>query len=142
MRTGVCLTHSVLDAERKITDDGGVKKILFSIGATAVGSLLLIGCDSRTPNPEQLSLLHQQNAQLNKQINAMQALIEQAGEDIPNLAEQIKNKEAEVAEAIKEVDDLNRRESEMKLRVIELQDRLDAFRDSFRRMQDEIARKQ
>lgn len=69
----------------------------------------------------------------------MQGLIEQAGEDIPELQEQIAGKETAIAAAIRELDDLDRLTTERRLRVIELQDRLDAFRADFRRMQNEIA---
>lgn len=118
---------------------GGVKKILFStcLAAAVAG----VGCAPKTTNPEQLRVVHEQNAQLVKDIAKMQALIEQAGEDVPGLQEQITAKEAEVAAAIKELDELNRRESDMKLRHIELRDRLDDFRAAFRRMQNEISRK-
>lgn len=115
-----------------------VKKLLFSACLAAVAAA---GCAPKTTNPEQLRVVHEQNAQLVKEIAKMQALIEQAGEDVPELQEQITAKEAEVASAIKELDELNRRESDMKLRSIELRDRLDGFRTAFRRMQNEISRK-
>lgn len=119
---------------------GDVKKLLFSAclaAFVAAGA----GCAPKTTNPEQLRVVHEQNARLVKEITQMQALIEQAGEDVPNLQDQITAKEAEVAAAIKELDELNHRESDMKLRGIELRDRLDGFRTAFRRMQNEISRK-
>ena len=119
---------------------GDVKKLLFSACLTAFVAAG-VGCAPKTTNPEQLRVVHEQNAQLVKEIAQMQALIEQAGEDVPNLQDQITAKEAEVAAAIKELDELNHRESDMKLRGIELRDRLDGLRTAFRRMQNEISRK-
>ena len=83
--------------------------------------------------------MHEQNETLRQDINRMQALIEQAGEDVPGLAEQIAAAESESAARIKELDTLDARETQLRLRAIELQDRLDAFRASFRMMQSEIA---
>lgn len=83
--------------------------------------------------------MHEQNETLRQDINRMQALIEQAGEDVPGLAEQITAAESEAAVHIKELDALDSRETQLRLRTIELQDRLDAFRASFRMMQSEIA---
>lgn len=118
----------------------GVKKMI-SMACLVAAAAVAVGCAPKTTDPEQLRVVHEQNAQLVQEIARMQALIEQAGEDVPNLQEQISAKEAEVASAIKELDDLHRRESEMKLRGIELRDRLDDFRDAFRKMQNEISRK-
>lgn len=107
--------------------------------SAAVAALLAVGCAPKTTNPEQLNVLHKQNMELKQQIADMQASIEQAGEDIPGLQEQINAKEAEIASAITRLDELTRSETDNRLRVIELQDRLDAFRTAFRTMQNDIA---
>ncbi|MGN0836312.1 MAG: hypothetical protein ACI4OS_02630 [Akkermansia sp.] len=98
-----------------------------------------VGCTPKTTDPEQLRAMHEQNETLRQDINRMQALIEQAGEDVPGLTEQIAAAEVESAARIKELDALDARETQLRLRAIELQDRLDAFRASFRMMQSEIA---
>ena len=75
--------------------------------------------------------MHEQNAEIRREISRMNALIKHAGEDVPGLAENIAAREAEIAAAIKELDKLSNDETNTKLRVIELQDRLDAFRAAF-----------
>lgn len=118
----------------------GVKLLsLFLLSAASAGVFTLSSCAPKTTDPEQLRAMHEQNAALRQEIAVMQGLIEQAGEDVPNLQEQITEKEAAIAAAIRELDDLDRLTTERRLRVIELQDRLDAFRADFRRMQNEIA---
>ena len=99
---------------------------------------LLSSCWPKPTDPEQLRAVHEQNAEIRREISRMQALIKHAGEDIPGLAENIAAREAEIAAAIKELDKLGNEETDTKLRVIELQDRLDAFRAAFRMMQNEI----
>lgn len=69
----------------------------------------------------------------------MQQLIKQAGDIEPGLAESIETKEQELAAAINELKQLKRQQTDAKLRVIELQDRLDAFRSNFRLLQSETA---
>lgn len=108
----------------------------------AAAWLPMSGCAPKTSDPEQLRAIHEQNAALRSEIAQMQGLIKEAGDDIPNLNEQIADKEAEIAAAIRELDELDRKETDMRLRIIELQDRLDAFRASFRMMQNEIANRQ
>lgn len=99
---------------------------------------LLSSCWPKPTDPEQLRAVHEQNADIRREISRMQALIKHAGEDIPGLAENIAAREAEIAAAIKELDKLGNESTDSKLRVIELQDRLDAFRAAFRLMQNEI----
>ncbi len=76
---------------------------------------------------------------MRSEIVRMHTLIEQAGEDTPQLEETIAAREKELTELLMELDTLNKKETEARLRVIELQDRLDSFRASFRIMQNEIA---
>ena len=100
---------------------------------------LLTSCWHKPTDPEQLRAVHEQNAEIRREISRMNALIKHAGEDVPGLAENIAAREAEIAAAIKELDKLSNDETNTRLRVIELQDRLDAFRAAFRMMQNEIA---
>ena len=112
-----------------------------------VGNLFSLTCSLKalgletviTNDPEQLRAVHEQNAEIRREISRMNALIKHAGEDVPGLAENIAAREAEIAAAIKELDKLSNDETNTRLRVIELQDRLDAFRAAFRMMQNDIA---
>ncbi|MBR3904028.1 MAG: hypothetical protein IKJ29_10275 [Akkermansia sp.] len=101
--------------------------------------LTLSSCYPQAQDPEQLRLAHEQNALLRKEIVRMQQLINQAGETETGLAEQIDAKEQELTDALNELKVTKRQETEEKLRIIELQDRLDAFRANFRIMQNETA---
>lgn len=69
----------------------------------------------------------------------MERVIARAGAPMPNVEDEISQKEEQLAETLHRLDEVNARETELKLRVLELQDRLGAFRSSFRMMQNEIA---
>ncbi len=99
---------------------------------------LLAGCGKQAANPEQLTALHEQNTLLRDEIARMETLIRQAGEDVPGLAEQIAQREQEVKEAAEEYVRLTNKETDMKVRVLHLQGRLDAFQHSFNQMQKEL----
>lgn len=99
----------------------------------------LSSCYPQADNPEQIRLAHEQNAAMRKELIRMQQLIKQAGDIEPGLAETIEAKEHELTAALNELKQLKRRQTEAKLRVIQLQDRLDAFRSNFRMLQSETA---
>lgn len=102
--------------------------------------LALSSCYPQTANPDQLRLAHEQNAALRQEIVRMQQLINQAGDAQEGLADTVEAKEQELTDALNELKILKRQETEHKLRLIELQDRLDAFRADFRIMQNETAK--
>ena len=102
--------------------------------------LALSSCYPQTANPEQLRVAHEQNAALRQEIVRMQQLIIQAGDAEQGLADTVEAKEQELTDALNELKVLKRQETEHKLRLIELQDRLDAFRADFRIMQNETAK--
>ena len=105
-----------------------------------LGAAAAVSCAPKTTSPEQLRAVHEQNAELRKEIATMEKTIAHAGaDDDANVAEDISRKELRLADAVRRLDAANARETEMKLRVIELQDRLSAFRASFRLLQSEIA---
>ena len=112
---------------------------LTSLCACAACALSLSSCYPQADNPEQLRLAHEQNAVLSKEIIRMQQIIKQAGDIEPGLAESIEAKEQALAAALTELKQLKRQQTEAKLRVIQLQDRLDAFRSNFRLLQSETA---
>lgn len=97
----------------------------------------LSSCYPQASDPAQLRLAHEQNAALRQEIVRMQQLIQQAGEPTPELAETVEAREQELTDALNELKVVKRQETEAKLRVIELQDRLDAFRAHFRMLQNE-----
>lgn len=100
---------------------------------------MLSSCYPQTDNPEQLRLAHEQNAVLRKEIVRMQQIVKQAGDIEPGLAESIEAKEKELTATLNELKQLKRQQTDAKLRVIQLQDRLDAFRSNFRLLQSETA---
>ena len=115
---------------------------LSSFSTLCLGAVLITAmssCTPQVPDPEQLRLAHEQNDALRKEIIRMEQLITQAGELQPGLADIIETKEQALAAALTELTSLKRKETEAKLRVIELQDRRDAFRSSFRVLQSETA---
>lgn len=114
---------------------------LSPISRTGICLLLLSlsSCFPQTSNPDQLRVAHEQNAAMRQEIARMQQLINQAGEAETGLAETVEAKEQELTDALNELKVMKRQETQHKLRVIELQDRLDAFRANFRIMQNETA---
>ena len=59
--------------------------------------------------------------------------------DTPDLQQQIDRRNSEVVAAYKQMEALREKETELKMRRIELESRLDSFRDTFTRLQNEIA---
>lgn len=110
---------------------------IFSI--VCVCTVSLSSCYPQADNPEQLCLAHEQNAVLRKEIVRMQQIVKQAGDIEPGLAESIEAKERELTAALNELKQLKQQQTAAKLRVIQLQDRLDAFRANFRLLQSETA---
>lgn len=137
------MTQKQLDDKNNIHQDVGVNRLIstLSLSATLLTAVVASSCGPHAADPDKLRTVHEQNAELRREINHMQALIKHAGESTPGLDEEIEKKEAAIAEALNTLNRLNRKETDTKLRVIELQDRLEAFRNSFRIMQDEIANK-
>lgn len=113
--------------------------IFSRVGACATLSLALASCYPQADNPEQIRQAHEQNAAMRQEIARMQKLIKQAEEVETVQPETIAAREQELAASLNELTGLKRRQTEAKLRVIQLQDRLDAFRASFRMLQNETA---
>lgn len=132
------LTQKQLDIGREGGQNTRVKPLLTA--CAVLGAALAVSCAPKTTSPKQLRAVHEQNAELRKEIATMEKTISRAGaDDGVDVAEEIVRKEAQLADAVRRLDEVNARETEMKLRVIELQDRLSAFRASFRMLQSEIA---
>lgn len=105
----------------------------------ALLALPLSSCYPQVDNPEQLRQAYEQNAALRQKIAQMQQVIKQAGDIEPGLAESIEAKEQELANSLNELKRLKHKQTEARLRIIQLQDRLDAFRSNFRILQSETA---
>lgn len=88
---------------------------------------------------ERLSSIQKHNAELRQEISRMQTLIFQAGEDTPGLQEQIDKRNNDVVEDYKQLETLQARETELKMRRIELEGRMNTLRDTFRQLQNELA---
>lgn len=107
---------------------------------SACALLLSLGsCYPQASDPEQLRQAHEKNAALRQEIVRMQQLIKQAGTPSPDFAAQVETREQELTDALNELKVVKRQETEAKLRIIELQDRLDAFRAHFRMLQNETS---
>lgn len=133
------LTESKLDAANKIRHDEVVK------GQTTVGAILLaaaallsVGCKPQGPNIEELTKLQKRNAMLRREIADMEMLIRRAGNDTPDLHDQIDARNQEVVQAYETLKQLQAQDTEVRMRRIELEGRLDRFRESFRTLQSRV----
>lgn len=134
------VTQKRLDANDAIAEYRGVKRsFLVRVVAGAVVCAMVTGCKPQAPDMERLSALQRHNAELRKEIAQMHSVINQAGEDTPGLSQQIERRNAEVVAAYKQMESLREKETELKMRRIELESRLDSFRDTFARLQNELA---
>ncbi len=106
--------------------------------AAALLSLLAAGCKPQSADPRRLGDIMEQNAKLRDDISRMEALIRQAGEPEPDLADRIARREQELDASVDEVKKLIDRETEETLRAEELKGRLDSFQHSFTQMQNEL----
>lgn len=132
------LTHYKLDACGKMVENMRMKRR----GAMWVCMLLLllagIGCKPQGTNIDKLTELQRRNAALRQEIAEMKNLIRRAGEDDPQLQDQIERRNKEVAQAYETLKALKAQETEVSMRRIELEDRLDSFRETFRELQDRV----
>lgn len=100
---------------------------------------LVPACKPQGPNMSELSELQQRNAQLRSEIAAMEALIRRAGEDTPDLADKLDARYKELVQAYENYKKLKEQETEIRMRRIELEGRLDAFRSTIREAQKQVA---
>lgn len=118
---------------------GRVKKylrlnILILLGAVA----LVPACNRKGVDTEELNQLQVRNMQLRQEIADMQNTIRRAGEDVPDLQEQLEARNREVVQAYENLKKLKTQETETRMRRIELEGRLEVFRASFQEMQNQI----
>lgn len=83
----------------------------------------------------ELGELQARNTQLRQEIADMENTIRRAGEAMPDLADQLEARNKEVVQAYENLKKLKAQETEVRMRRIELESRLDAFRANFQEMQ-------
>ncbi len=101
--------------------------------------MAVTGCKPQAPDLERQRTINTHNQQLSKEIDDMQKRIREAGEITPGLQEAINARRAEINTALSHKADLRRTETSHKLRCIELDSRLNTFRDTFKSMQSNAA---
>ena len=87
---------------------------------------------------EELAQLQARNTQLRQEIAKMKEIIRRAGADTPDLAEQLESRNREVVQAYENLKRLKTQETEVQMRRIELEGRLDTFRTNFQELQNQI----
>lgn len=112
----------------------------FFIAWVCVLSALLLapGCKPQGTDIDKLTELQRRNAQLRQDIAEMRNTIRRAGEDDPHLQEQIDARNKEVVQAYEALKELKTQETEVRMRRIELEGRLESFRESFRELQNRV----
>lgn len=87
----------------------------------------------------ELKELQARNAQLRQEIAQMENTIRRAGDDMPDLAEQLEARNREVVQAYEALKKLKAQETEVHMRRLELEGRLDAFHASFQELQKQAS---
>ena len=87
---------------------------------------------------EELEELQARNTKLHQEIAQMKETIRRAGADIPDLAETLEARNREVVQAYENLKRLKTQETEVQMRRIELEGRLEAFRAQFQEMQNQV----
>ncbi len=107
------------------------------LGTTLI--LAATGCKPQAPDLERQRTIEAHNQQLSKEIDDMQKRIREAGELTPDLREKIADSRHKINSELARKADLRRNETNQKLRCIELESRLKAFRDTFKNLQGAAA---
>lgn len=97
--------------------------------------LFVAGCKPQAPDLERQRTIEKHNEQLSAEISDMHKRIHEAGEITPGLRETIDERRQAVNQALSRKAELRRRETTLRLRVIELESRLKTFRDEFKSLQ-------
>lgn len=134
------LTNSVLDSMLQIREDDAVK-ILSNACILAIGAILCLGtgCKPNKVDPQRLEELQTLNEHLRTEIEEMESMLRRAGEDTPNLEEDIRERQMQVADMQRQITKQQDEIHEANVTVLRLRDRLSAFRDTFSEMQNTIA---
>ena len=100
---------------------------------------MMSSCKPQAPDLERLRAVETANEQLRKDISDMQKRIREAGEIRDDLKPLIDERRRAVNEALSQKSALRRQETALRLRYIELESRLKAFRDKFNDMKSSVA---
>ncbi len=98
----------------------------------------LSACHEQQAETHRLDKLLKQNDQLQESVNQMYTLIESAGEPDASLPEQIKQAEAQLSSSLAELAQCEQDETNAKMRLLDLKNRLANFRSQFKIMQEQI----
>lgn len=130
----------MLDLRLGIRQDR-VVKIFTPIAASLslVVVLLTASCEPQAPDLSRVNEIRAKNQKLAMEIRTMEQTIEQAGEDTPNLQQDLDAKEKALVSSQTRITALRKREMELKLRQIKLNERLKKLRSSFEQLQSELA---
>ena len=134
------VTHYRLDVRAQIREDTRVKKSSAACVFAVLSAILLTpACKPQGLNSNELRGLEHRNSQLRQEIADMNQLIRQAGEDVPDLADQLEARKKEVVAAYETLKKLRGQEADVRMRRIELEGRLEIFRSKFQSLQSQVA---
>lgn len=116
-------------------------KILPNVFLLAIGATLCLhtGCKPQATDPKRLEELQTLNSRLKTEITEMETMLRRAGEDTPNLEEDIKARQQQVADMQRKLTKQQDSAHEANITLLRLRDRLSTFRDTFSEMQNTIA---
>ncbi|MFI3243445.1 MAG: hypothetical protein R3Y56_04245 [Akkermansia sp.] len=117
-----------------------MKIVPTSIALVAVLGLMLTSCKPESIDPQRLSFILDQNAQLKQSIINMQGIIADAGEQDPSINERIEQVEQDITQSLQELDHLSEEENQAQIRLLELETRLTQFRADFEAMQKQVSK--
>lgn len=130
----------MLDPRLGIGQDRVVKIFTpIAIGLSLAAALLTASCEPQAPDLSRVNEIKAKNQKLATEIRTMEQIIEQAGEDTPNLQQDLDDKEKALVSSQLRITALRKREMELKLRQIKLNERLKQLRASFEQLQSELA---
>lgn len=130
----------MLDVWREIGQDRRVKAFNpVSVSLTIGMALLAVSCEPQAPDLRRVNEIRAKNEKLAMEIQEMERNIGLAGEDTPNLQQDLEAKEKALVNSQQRITALRKREMELKLRQIKLNDRLKKLRASFEQLQSELA---
>ncbi len=117
-----------------------MKILTTSIALAAVLGLTLTSCKPESIDPQRLSFILDQNAQLKQSIVDMQGIITEAGEADPSINARIEQAEKDITQSLQELNRLSDEENQAQIRILELGTRLTQFRADFEAMQKQVTK--
>ncbi len=133
-------TKNKLDVRHFYRHIVGVKIVPTSLALAAILGLTLSSCKPESIDPQRLSFILDQNAQLKQSIIDMQGMIAKAGEEDPSINDRIEQVEKDIKASLQELDELSEEENQAQIRTLELETRLTQFRADFETMQKQVSK--